>query len=237
MQIIITENYEALSRLASDELIKQIKEKPNSIIYLPTGNTPLGMYEILSKKENAGLISFKETIFFNLDEYVGMMPNNPSSFYYYMQKNFYLKLKVKPKNYIFENLNNPAESCRNYENILKKYGPADMVVLGIGQNGHIGFNEPGSSREGRCKVISLTKETQRINNSPIQAMTMGIANILESRKIIQLISGESKKEIAAKVIEGEISPNYPASYLHEHSNVKIILDKEAASLLKQNYEK
>lgn len=236
MQVIIAENYEELSHIAANRVIEQVKEKPQCVICFPTGNTPKRMYELLVEKENQELVDFSKAVFFNLDEYIGLSKENPISFAFYMQENLYSKLNKKPQSFIFDTTIDPKKSCHDYELLLREFSPIDLVILGIGRNGHIGFNEPGSSKESRCRVIELTQETQRINNGPQNAMTMGIANILESKKIIQLISGESKKEIAQKTIEGEISSSNPSSFLQTHKNVEIILDKEAASLLKLNYE-
>jgi len=238
MKIIVTNNLEELSLQAANLIIEQIKTKPNSVLGLPTGHTPLIMYQKLVQAYVTGQVSFAQVKTFNLDEYVGLPRTSPDSFYTYMRQNFFDHVDAKPENiFVLDGTaENLADECANYERELENYGGMDLAILGIGQDGHIGFCEPGTSWQSRTMVVTLDQTTLEANakdlaNSsvmPKEAITMGLGTIMEARQIILLASGESKREIVNKALKGEASEAVPASILQTHDNVTIILDKEAS---------
>lgn len=238
MKIIVTNNLEELSLQAANLIIEQIKTKPNSVLGLPTGHTPLVMYQKLVQAYVTGQVSFAQVKTFNLDEYVGLPRTSPDSFYTYMRQNFFDQVDAKPENiFVLDGTaENLADECVNYERELENYGGMDLAVLGIGQDGHIGFCEPGTSWQSRTMVVTLDKTTLEANAKdlanlsvmPQQAITMGLGTIMEARQIILLASGTSKRDILNKALKGEASEAVPASILQTHENVTVILDKEAS---------
>lgn len=240
MKLIIAKNYNAMSILAASLVIKQVKQKPASVLGLPTGHTPEGLYRELTKAYRKKIISFRKIRTFNLDEYVGLNINDKHSYHAYMNK-FFQKIDIDGYN-----INIPNEEavdlkkeCANYENLIKKY-PIDLLILGIGHDGHLGFNEPGSSFTSRTRVVDLLAATRRANavnfdslkSVPKQAITMGLGTIIKAKKIILLASGEDKAEIIRQALQNRISKNIPASILQKHPDVIVIVDVEAGKLLK-----
>ncbi|WP_309088135.1 glucosamine-6-phosphate deaminase [Domibacillus sp.] len=239
MKIIRVPDYEAMSKQAADVLIKRIKELPAPVIGLATGSTPKGMYEqLISAHQNEGL-SFRHVTTFNLDEYIGLPPSDPNSYHSFMQETFFRHIDIP-----LENIHIPngeaallENECTRYEALIDKK-EIDVQVLGIGENGHIGFNEPGTSFDQITHVTTLTHSTRQANARffqsaeavPKQAITMGIASIMKSRKILLLASGLRKAEAVARLFSGNISEDFPASVLHHHPCVTIIADNEALSL-------
>ncbi|MGH4124102.1 MAG: glucosamine-6-phosphate deaminase [Clostridium sp.] len=241
MRIIVVDNYEEMSKKAAMMIASQVLLKPNSVLGLATGDTPLGMYKeliLLHKKNQA---DFKEVTTFNLDEYYGINRENPESYYNYMIVNLFKHININ-----MENINVPNgmakdvdAACSDYEEKIKEAHGIDMQVLGIGGNGHIGFNEPDVNFEAETHLVNLDEETIEANSRffdsiedvPVKAISMGIKTIMNSKKIILLANGIGKAEAIAKAINGKISPKVPASILQLHNDVTIILDKEAASLL------
>lgn len=240
MEVIIKNNYQEMSRLAADYLINMVKEKDDAIIGLPTGSTPLGMYkEIINSCK--GMISFQKVRTFNLDEYVGLDRKNINSYRYFMDENLFSHIDIKEEkihipNGVAEDL---EQECADYEELLKKTGRMDIIYLGIGQNGHIGFNEPGEFFEPYTHIVRLTEDTINANKRffdsldrvPKTAITMGIKTILSAKKIILLASGRSKAEAIFKTVKGKITPRVPASILQLHDDVTLIIDEDAAKLM------
>jgi len=241
MRIIVVDNYEEMSKKAAMMVASQVMLKPNSILGLATGDTPLGMYKELILLYNKNEVDFKEVTTFNLDEYYGLNRENPESYYNYMLVNLFNSININR-----ESINVPDgmakdvnASCINYENKIKALGGIDMQVLGIGGNGHIGFNEPDVNFEAQTHLVNLDEETIEANSRffdsiadvPVKAISMGIKTIMNSKKIILLANGINKAESIERAIKGKISPKVPASILQLHNDVTIILDKEAASLL------
>jgi len=241
MRIIVVDNYEEMSKKAAMMIASQVMLKPNSILGLATGDTPLGMYKELILLYNKNEVDFKEVTTFNLDEYYGLNRENPESYYNYMIVNLFNNININR-----ENINVPDgmakdvnASCEYYENKIKALGGIDMQVLGIGGNGHIGFNEPDVNFEAQTHLVNLDEETIEANSRffdsiadvPVKAISMGIKTIMNSKKIILLANGINKAESIERAIKGKISPKVPASILQLHNDVTIILDKEAASLL------
>lgn len=241
MKIIVTKNYEELSRKAGNLFASQLILKTNAVIGLATGSSPVGMYKELIRIYQAGDIDFDEVVSFNLDEYIGLSPDNEQSYHYFMKENLFNHINIRPENIhipsgIAVDMNVAAQS---YDNMIEEAGGIDIQILGIGNNGHIGFNEPDVKFEARTHIVELEKETIEANSRffdsieevPTQAISMGIKNIMQSRKIVLIASGEGKAKVVQQMIEGPITPELPASVLQLHPDVTIILDQEAASLL------
>ena len=241
MRIIVVENYEEMSKRAAKMIASQVILKPDSVLGLATGDTPLGMYKELVELYNKKEVDFSEIRTFNLDEYYGLNRENSQSYYSYMINNLFNYININ-----IENVNVPSGMvedintvCLEYENKIKEAGGIDMQVLGIGGNGHIGFNEPDVNFEAETHLVNLDEQTIKansrffdsINDVPVKAISMGIKTIMNSRKIILLASGKSKAEVIERAVKGKINPNIPASILQLHNDVTIILDKDAASYL------
>ncbi|WP_291578559.1 glucosamine-6-phosphate deaminase [Clostridium sp. UBA6640] len=242
MQIIKVKDYKELSRKAASILASQLILKPKSIIGLATGSTPIGTYEELIRLYNEGFISFSDVITFNLDEYCGLESNDTNSYYNFMKTKLFNHIDIKK-----ENINIPdglaediQNECECYEEKIEKSGGIDVQLLGIGRNGHIGFNEPSSKFESKTFLVNLDEDTieansrffDNIEDVPRQAVSMGIRTIMSSKKILLLANGEEKAEIVYKAIYGDIIPEVPASILQLHPDVTIIVDEKAGSYLK-----
>lgn len=235
MNWIEAKDYENLSEFASQIFEKQLKEKPNSILGLATGSSPIGLYKKLIERYKRGIITFKEVKTFNLDEYVGLSPQNPNSYHYYMFNEFFHHVDIKRENvHIPSGLGDPKENAKVYEKLIEKAGGIDLQLLGIGVNGHIGFNEPGTSFNSHTHIVELTQSTLKANkrffvdstNIPTHAITMGIAQILKAKKILLLISGQTKHEAFEQLKSGKVTENFPASALHHHPNVTVIYERK-----------
>lgn len=245
MNILVVKDYDQMSKKAAHLLVGQILQKPNSVLGVATGSTPLGLYKELIKFYNEGMISFEKVTTFNLDEYLGLDTSHEQSYAYYMYENLFRHIDIKEGHHnipsgITEDF---EEECRRYEELISKSGGIDLQVLGIGRNGHIGFNEPDIKFEARTHVVKLDDQTIRdnarffdnIEDVPKEAISMGIKTIMRSRGIILLATGKEKADAVAGMINGKITPELPASVLQLHPNVTIIVDEEAASLI--DYEK
>jgi glucosamine-6-phosphate deaminase len=240
MEVYIEEDYNALSQRAVDIIAAFLKEKPEAVLGLATGSTPLKIYEMLSEKCNKKEISFKKVKTFNLDEYCGLTSADKQSYHYFMKQNLFLKTDIDEKNTFFPT---DFKLLHNfYDAKIKASGGIDLQVLGIGRDGHIGFNEPGSKFSSRTRKVSLAKPTiednarffKSMKDVPRKAVTMGIATIMETKKIILIASGEKKSEAIFNALSGPVTTKVPASILQRHKNVIVILDKESAKKLKNN---
>lgn len=242
MKVIITKNYEEMSKVAGDILAEQIKNNPESVLGLATGSTPIGLYKHLIELNKKGIISFKTINTVNLDEYVGLEPTHDQSYRYFMNTNLFDHVDIDKNN-----TNVPSgiakdfdAECERYENVIKNLGGIDIQLLGIGNNGHIGFNEPDDHFAKLTHVTGLTKSTieanarffEKENDVPTKAISMGIKTIFGAKKILLVASGESKAQTIFDTVNGEITPNVPASILQLHSDVTIVCDEAAAKLLK-----
>lgn len=233
MRIIKCSNYEELSQKAADFVAAQIMLKPNCVLGLPTGSTPIGMYERLTAMD----LDFSEVTTFNLDEYYPIQKTNEQSYHYFMNKHLYSKVNLAPKNIFIPNgeTGNPEQECDNYEQAIKAHGGLDMQVLGIGQNGHIGFNEPGEMLNSYTHITKLTQNTIEANARffesmdavPKQALTMGVATIMRAKRILLLASGKEKARVVKALSGSVIDPEIPATILAAHNNVTVIADKAA----------
>ena len=232
MEFIKVKTYEEMSRKAADIILSQISEKKDSVLGLATGSTPVGTYRILSQ-ENADF-SLVKTV--NLDEYCGLSGDNDQSYRYFMNKNLFNNINIDLKNTYVPNGKSEDEAleCKRYDEIIESLGGVDLQILGIGVNGHIGFNEPGSSFESHTHIVGLNEQTIKSNSRffdseeevPKRAVTMGIGSILSAKKILLLANGAAKKDILNKALYGEITPLVPASVLQKHNNLTVIYSEE-----------
>lgn len=238
MNIIKVKNYKELSMQAAGIVAAQISRKKNTVLGLPTGQTPLGMYQELLKRFRKGEIDFSQVITFNLDEYYGLSPEHPQSYNYYMWQTFFNNINIKKENVFIPDgvTKDVQKECRYYESLIEKKGGIDLQFLGIGDNGHIGFNEPATALNSKTHLVNLSQATIEANSRffndiedvPRKALTMGMGTIMKAKQIILLASGMKKAPAIAKTINGKVSTEVPASLLQLHRDVTIIVDKDAA---------
>lgn len=241
MRIVIAKDYDELSKKAANLLASQITLKPNSVLGLATGSTPMGAYSELIRIYEEGDISFAEVVTFNLDEYYDLDKENEQSYYHFMMENLFKYVNINRNNiYIPDGRAKDIQNeCIEYERKIKQAGGIDLQLLGIGRNGHIGFNEPDVKFEAQTHLVTLDEDTIEANSRfftamedvPRRAISMGIKTIMHSRKIILLASGEEKAETINNMINGKITPELPASVLQLHPDVVVLLDEKAASKL------
>lgn len=239
MKIIVCENYNEMSKAAADIMAKQVKENPNCVLGLATGSTPIGMYDCLADMNAKGELDFSSVRSFNLDEYYPLAADNDQSYHYFMNENLFSKINIDKNNtHILDGTCSDTEKeCADFEELIEQNGGIDLQVLGIGINGHIGFNEPGENLNSRTHLTDLTENTIQANSRffddisdvPTQALTMGMGTILKARKIILLASGRNKHNAVASLLTSDISTEMPASMLKMHSDVTLICDTEAYS--------
>jgi len=245
MEVIVKETYEEMSKLAAEMIADVIRHKPRAVIGLATGSTPLGTYKELIRMHKEEGLDFSRVITFNLDEYVGLAHDHPQSYHYFMWENFFKHINVNPKNVHIPDgtAKDIPGFCRWYEEQIVKAGGIDVQLLGIGANGHIAFNEPGSSLGSRTRVKTLDERTRmdnarffrNINEVPKYAITMGIGTIMDARQLILLANGANKADAIAKTCEGPITAMVPATIVQLHPKAAIIVDKQAASKLTRDY--
>lgn len=232
MKWIEAASYEEMSKIAADLFVGHMKKNSRSVIGLATGGTPEGFYQELVKSYQSGEISFSETTTFNLDEYVGITKENEASYHYYMKKHLFDHIDIKPENINLPNGGAPnlEKAAKEYERQIGEAGGIDLQLLGIGTNGHIGFNEPGSSFEQETHIVELTDSTreankvyfEKVEDVPTHAITIGIKTIMQAKKIVLLISGASKQEAYDRLRTGQVTEQFPASALHLHDDVTVI---------------
>ncbi len=238
MRVYQCKDYTGMSRKAANILSAQIIFKPDCVIGLATGSTPIGIYSQLIRWHDKGDLSFSGVRSVNLDEYVGLPPSHEQSYRYFMEKNFFSGINIKPEN---TNLPNGLAAditteCERYNNKIIQLGGIDIQLLGIGHNGHIGFNEPHSAFELGTHEVQLAQSTLEANarffdndiaKVPKSAVTMGIKNIMHAKKILLVVSGEAKADIVHKVFKGAVMPEVPASILQLHPDVTVVGDEAA----------
>ena len=239
MRIYETANYEEMSRKAANILSAQVISKPDSVLGLATGSTPIEMYDQLVEWYNKGDVDFSEVKTVNLDEYKGLARDNDQSYYYFMHKHLFDRVNINP-----DNTNVPdgtqmdsEKECARYEKLIESMGGVDIQLLGIGRNGHIGFNEPDDCFAKTTHCVDLTESTIEANKRffasaddvPRQAYTMGIGTIMKAKKILLIVNGEDKADALAKAVYGPVTPEVPASILQFHNDVVIVADQAALS--------
>lgn len=237
MRIIRAKNYEELSRQAANLIVAQVQLKPNAVLGLATGGSPVGAYEVIQKRYEQGDVDFSEVTTINLDEYRGISRAHEQSYWHFMHEHLFDHVNV-PEDHIFvpdgENLNG-EEVCRAYEKVIRQAGGIDLQLLGIGLDGHIGFNEPADHFEMDTHLVDLTESTIEANKRffanreevPRQAYTMGIRSIFQAKKIVLIANGAGKADILRQAFTGPVTPQIPASILQLHSDVTLIADEEA----------
>jgi glucosamine-6-phosphate deaminase len=241
MRVVILPDATSVASVGSDIFIQQIQQKPDSVLGLATGSTPVALYQQLISAYQNKKISFKNVSSFNLDEYWGLSASHPQSYRHFMNQQFFDHIDIdKYQTYIPQgDAVDPFIACQDYENKIKEHGGIDIQLLGIGRNGHIGFNEPSSSLMSRTRIKTLTRATIEDNArffaadeyQPHLAITMGIGTILDSKKVLLLATGEHKAAAMKACVEGPLTAACPASALQLHPQATLILDEDAASEL------
>ena len=245
MKIIRAKDYADMSRKAANIISAQVIMKPNCVLGLATGGTPVGAYAQLVDWYNKGDLDFSEVTTVNLDEYRGLPKEHPESYWSFMHKNLFDKVNIRPEAIHLPDGTNPdaADACKKYNEIIHSVGGIDLQLLGLGPNGHIGFNEPGAAFEKETHCVDLTESTiqankrffEKVEDVPTQAYTMGIKNIMQARKVLLIVSGEGKAEILDKVLYGPVTPQVPASILQLHNDLTVVADEAAMSVIKANH--
>ncbi len=236
MEIIETETRKELAQKAAQIISETVIKKPNCVLGLATGSTPLETYAELSEMNKAGKLDFSKVQTVNLDEYVGLSAEHEQSYAYFMDKNLFSKINIKKENTNIPNgmAQDLAKECERYDKLIDNLGGIDLQLLGIGNNGHIGFNEPDNEFTKNTHEVNLTDSTIKANSRffekesdvPKAALTMGIDSIMKAKKILLIAYGKEKFEILSKAIKGEVTPKIPASIIKLHSDVTVIYCKK-----------
>ncbi len=243
MKLNIFESYDEMSAATADFVAGIVKKRPNSLITLPSGDTPTKTLKNLVAKANAGEISFDRTSFVGLDEWVGMDKDSEGSCQHYIYDNFFNPLNIKSQQITFFNAmaDDLTEECEKIDKHIASHGPLDLVLIGVGVNGHIGLNEPGTSFTSFCHTIDLEESTKTIaqkyfsgSHAVQEGITLGVAHLMNARTIVLIANGMKKANIIQKIVEGSITESVPGSILQIHKNCHFFLDREAASLLQRS---
>lgn len=244
MKLWIGEHAQAVAKQVADIIEETIKAKPNCVLGLATGSTPIPTYQELIKRHREGRIDFSQVRTFNLDEYYGLKPDHPQSYAYFMEENLFKHINISKANvHIPSGTPDDLEAyCQEFEQSVIDNGGIDLQLLGIGQNGHIGFNEPADELQARTHLVRLADNTIEANarffasreEVPEYAITMGMGTILSARKILLVAEGNSKAAIIRQLFDSGITTRIPASFLRLHQDVTILVDQKAASLLPQH---
>ncbi|MFO7841001.1 MAG: glucosamine-6-phosphate deaminase [Fidelibacterota bacterium] len=248
MRVVITENYDKLSVFAAEHIARRIHEfQPSKdrpfVLGLPTGSSPLGVYRKLISLHKAGKISFEHVVTFNMDEYIGLPEDHPESYHYFMHHNFFQHIDIKHENtnILNGNAEDPGRECRDYEDKIKACGGINLFLGGIGPDGHIAFNEPGSSLRSRTRIKSLTFDTilansrffdNKIDCVPKQALTVGVGTVMDADEVLILVNGYKKARALKHVVEEGINHMWTVSALQMHPRGMIVCDDEATMELK-----
>lgn len=242
MKIIKAKDYNDMSRKAANIISAQVIMKPNCVLGLATGSTPIGTYAQLVEWYQKGDLDFSEVTTVNLDEYKGLTRDNDQSYYYFMNDNLFSKVNINlDRTFLPDGMEPDSDkACADYNKIIADVGGVDLQLLGLGHNGHIGFNEPGMAFEAETHCVNLTESTMKANQRffasmddvPRQAYTMGIKTIMQAKKILVVVSGEDKAAIVKEAFFGPITPAVQASVLQLHNDVTIVADEAALSLVK-----
>lgn len=238
MNLIKVNDYEELSQKASEYVIRQVHNNSRLTLGLATGSTPEGLYKKLVEDHRNGGTSYRNVTTFNLDEYVELSEDDPNSYHFFMNQHLLNHIDIEKSNTHIpegDQTTSLEEECANYEKLIEQSGGIDLQILGIGVNGHIGFNEPGTSFDSVTHIVELTHETRQANSRffnsleevPTHAITMGIATIMKSKEIVLLVSGAQKAEVLSRLLDGELTEECPVTVLSKHPNVTIIADLDA----------
>ncbi|MFW6138585.1 MAG: glucosamine-6-phosphate deaminase [Spirochaetota bacterium] len=246
MKVLICKTSELMSKKAAGLCAEKIKNKPCIVLGLATGSTPEKMYRELVRMHQKQGLDFSSATTFNLDEYLGLPGTHTQSYRYYMDTKLFNHINIdKARTYILNGMAaDPEMECTEFEKKIQQAGGIDLQILGIGRNGHIGFNEPGSPQECRTRVVELSRQTIRDNSRffkkreevPRKALTMGIATILEAKEILLIADRTSKAAAVAGAVEGEVTTEVPGSFLQKHPQCTFLIDRDAASELKGSYQ-
>src|SRR5437667_5622463 len=239
MEVIVSKSAAEMSAAAAREVADVLNAKPNAVLGMATGSTPLGLYQELVRLHKKGELDFSHVTTFNLDEYVGLPITHPQSYHYFMHEHLFRHINIPPQNVHIPSgtTTNYRAFCEWYEKRIVECGGIDLQILGIGSDGHIAFNEPGSSLSSRTRLKTLAKQTiddnarffERREDVPIYAITMGVGTILDARKLVLLASGKSKAKAIAQAVEGPVTSMVTASALQLHRDSIVIVDEEAAT--------
>ena len=243
MEVIITDSYEEMSALAAGLIRRQLLCKPNSVLGLATGSTPIGVYKELVRLHTEQGLDFSQVVTFNLDEYLGLHPSHNQSYRYFMDHHLFNHVNVPPEHIHvpYGHAESVVEFCDWYEGEIVKAGGIDIQLLGIGGDGHIAFNEPGSSLGSRTRLKTLTRQTiddnarffSKAEEVPKFAITMGVGTIMEAKRVIMLANGKGKADIIAEAIEGPMTSQVTASALQMHRDTLVLVDQAAGAKLKR----
>src|SRR5436309_5899054 len=239
MEVIVQRTPEEMSRAAAREVANVLNAKPNAVLGMATGSTPLGLYQELVRLHRRGELDFSHVTTFNLDEYVGLPITHPQSYHQFMHENFFRHVNIPAQNIHIPSgtTTNYPSFCAWYEQRIREAGGIDLQILGIGSDGHIAFNEPGSSLSSRTRLKTLAKQTiddnarffEHRDDVPIYAITMGVGTILDARKLVLVASGKHKAKAIAQAVEGPVTSMVTASALQLHRDAIVITDQEAAA--------
>ena len=237
MKIYKAKDYKDMSRKVANIISAQVIMKPNCVLGLATGSTPIGTYDQLVEWYNKGDLDFSEVTTVNLDEYKGLPRTNDQSYYYFMHQHLFDRVNIDPERTNVPNGMEPdaEKECGRYEELIRSLGGVDLQLLGLGHNGHIGFNEPGEAFEKETHCVDLTESTIEANKRffasaddvPKQAYTMGIKTIMQAKKILIVVNGENKADIVERAFFGPVTPEVPASILQLHNDVTLVGDEES----------
>ncbi len=232
MKVIKTESYEQTSLRAAEIVAEQIRNKPDSVLGLATGSSPVGMYDELVRRYHAGELDFSKITSVNLDEYYGLEPENDQSYRYFMNKNLFDRVNIRKEcTYVPDGLTkDPVKECAEYDQRIEAFGGIDLQVLGMGLNGHIGFNEPDDHFSVGTHLVDLEESTIDANSRffasrdevPTQALSMGMKSIMCAKKIVMIVHGKAKKDTLEKALYGPVTPEVPASILQLHPDVTVV---------------
>ena len=240
IEVVIKRDYDQMSKTAAQLVVDVLNTKPNAVLGMATGSTPLGLYQELVRLYQAGQVDFSRVTTFNLDEYVGLPATHPQSYHYFMHEHFFQHVNIPQHNINIPSgtTSNYPAFCQWYEGRIAECGGIDLQILGIGTDGHIAFNEPGSSLSSRTRLKTLSKQTIDDNarffdareDVPVYAITTGVGTILDARRLVLVASGKSKAKAIAQAVEGSVTSMVTASAL-QHCDATVILDEAAASSL------
>lgn len=241
MRIIIARDYDEMSKRAADIIFAQVIMKPDCVLGLATGSSPIGIYKSLVERYKKGRVDFSKVTTINLDEYQGLTHENEQSYWYFMHKHFHDHVNVKPENVYVPDGANPdaVEACREYDKVIEEAGGIDLQLLGLGPDGHIGFNEPSDAFAVNTHCVKLEESTIEANKRffkskdevPRKAYTIGIGAIMKAKKVVMVVSGKNKAAIVKQAFLGPVKPQVPASILQLHPDFNLVLDEAAASEL------